>query len=60
MVNGDSDRGDEMTSKYHKSSKCPICGCSIMVRKLKGLRASLSRALAVASHVKVLHAGNLR
>lgn len=42
-----------------KSPKCSICGCTIMVQKRPGLTIKLLRALAIADHVKTLHADRL-
>lgn len=38
------------------AARCPICACSIMVRKVAGVNAKTLRALAVADHIKTLHA----
>jgi hypothetical protein len=44
-----------MKTKFHKSTKCPICGCTVIVRKHKGLAAKLLKALALANHARTLH-----
>lgn len=48
-----------MSGGFHKSSRCPICSATVIVRKRNGLRASLLRALALADHVKTMHADKL-
>ena len=44
-----------MTYAAHKSSRCPICHASVIVWKRVGVKQSLLRALALASHVRALH-----
>lgn len=44
-----------MKSEYLKSCRCPICKAVVITRKRDGLKPSLLKALAMASHVKALH-----
>ena len=44
-------------TKFHGSTRCPVCKCIVMVKKRNGLAARLMRALALADHFKTLHAG---
>ncbi len=39
----------------HKSAICRKCGCTIIVWRRKGIRASLARKLATADHILSLH-----
>ena len=39
----------------HRSATCPICRVTVIVWKRKEIKASLLRALSLASHVRALH-----
>ena len=54
---GTKREGGKMESKTHKAAHCPICNATIIVWKRSGIKASLLRALATASHVRASHAG---
>ena len=43
----------------HRSATCPICRATVIVWKREGLKASLLRALALASHVSAIHPATL-
>jgi hypothetical protein len=47
--------GETVNKATHKSARCPLCGCVVVVWRRKGLKASLLRTLAVADHIKVQH-----
>ncbi len=49
-------KNDNAKNPAHKPAHCPRCHAIVMVWKRPGIKASLLRALAVADHIKTLHA----
>ncbi len=45
--------------KTNKSCKCEICGCIVVVANSEKVPAKTMRALALANHVRTLHASAL-
>lgn len=44
---------------YAKSATCTLCNATLIVRTRPGIKTSLMRALAIADHAKVMHAGRI-